>query len=893
MLLAALTAAKGDTGQDEGLGTPEDLEQLRQGAEQEGWTYTIGETPATLIGTEDLCGLVVPDNWRETARFRRMLPEAELPTYFNWCDRGACPPVRHQGRCGSCWAFASTASLESNILIKDGIDVDLSEQWLISCNRDGWGCGGGWVGFYYLKSRLDSCGQSGAVSEDMFPYRCDDVPCGCPHPRDYWIHDWAFIGSDEEIPRVEHIKYAMMMYGPIYSGVCVNSAFAAYTGGIFNGPSCNNSNHAVSLVGWDDEQGANGVWILRNVWGAEWGEDGYMRIEYGTSRVGEAAAFIDYRGTPAIRISLPDSTPRVVPFGKPTTIEVRIHEIHDAIVGTGMLHYSTNGGIYEVVPLAHSEGETYIATLPVPVCSDTIEYYFSAEGLESGPVAKPRMAPVETYSAIVGGVEDILTDDFETDKGWTVANSPPLTAGAWIRATPEWRGSTGDPPADYDGSGKCYLTGRALGEDVDGGYTWLMSPTIDLTGGDDAWISFAIWYTNNLGYGPNIDVLRVYVSNDDGATWTSVRTVGPMTSAGWKRHNIMVSDHLVTTDRMRVRFEASDCHVNHHVEAAVDDFRAGIFRCTVAPDPNMSTAELTHESGSGLTGCPAGDGPDYEYLKVSLRDTSGAAIGGMTADHIDFSVTPAPGCSYVGAASFIFKPVDQVTGPNGEIRFTAVGASSVVGDVDVEIKAAGVRLAATSRLCCKSFDIDLSGLVDLPDLLELSRDYGTPTWRSDFNWDGAVNRADYNIFKEHYWHGMPEPPPNGSLIALIDSLFSEFDGSAGNFDLYNRVLAIVQSAGIEADGAAAPTGVNISPNPSASTVGMTFDLARSMHCSLRIYDVKGRLVSTLADHRFTAGSHTLNWNGRDSTGRSVASGIYFCRLQLDDRTFSTKVVLGR
>jgi len=67
-----------------------------------------------------------------------------LPSSYNWCDLGGCTPVRDQGACGSCWAFGTVGPLESAILIEDGFSKDLSEQWLVSCNTDGWGCNGGW-----------------------------------------------------------------------------------------------------------------------------------------------------------------------------------------------------------------------------------------------------------------------------------------------------------------------------------------------------------------------------------------------------------------------------------------------------------------------------------------------------------------------------------------------------------------------------------------------------------------------------------------------------------------------------------------------------------------------------------------------------------------------------
>ena len=67
-----------------------------------------------------------------------------LPTSYNWCDNNGCTSVRNQGSCGSCWAFGTVGVLESAIRRIDGASRDLSEQYLVSCNSDGWDCDGGW-----------------------------------------------------------------------------------------------------------------------------------------------------------------------------------------------------------------------------------------------------------------------------------------------------------------------------------------------------------------------------------------------------------------------------------------------------------------------------------------------------------------------------------------------------------------------------------------------------------------------------------------------------------------------------------------------------------------------------------------------------------------------------
>ncbi len=275
----------------------EEIEALRSQGEQEGWTFDVGQNPATEYSLDQLCGLKEPPDWQKDARFVEITPSKDLPAAFDWrVEAGGLPSVKNQGGCGSCWAFATVGPLECNIFIQDGIEVNLSEQYLVSCNSSGWGCDGGWWAHDYHEWRTDGCGDSGAVMESQFPYMAYDAPCNCPYePREYWIQDWAYIGASSGVPPTSTIKQAIMDYGPVSVAVYANSAMQAYNGGIFNGCAYGQVNHGVVLVGWDDNDGT-GVWIMRNSWGSGWGEGGYMRMPYGCSQIGYGACYVDYRG---------------------------------------------------------------------------------------------------------------------------------------------------------------------------------------------------------------------------------------------------------------------------------------------------------------------------------------------------------------------------------------------------------------------------------------------------------------------------------------------------------------------------------------------------------------------------------------------------------------------
>jgi hypothetical protein len=268
-----------------------EIARLRAQGQREGWTFTVGRTSVSDIPLEQLCGLKEPANWRQNAVFeddlfgKRAL--ATPPATWDWRDSGKVTSVKNQGSCGSCWDFAHIGSYEAAILVAGGSSYDLSEQWLLDCNTQGYGCDGGW---------LDAWGNmtNGVPLESCYPYTASDGTCKTSCTKYNPLSSWAYVGSSSGVPSTSALKQAIYDHGPVSAAVYANSAMQNYTSGIFNSCSSSSPNHAIVLVGWGST-----YWVMKNSWGTGWGESGYMRITFGCSNIGYAAAYgIPSGGTP-------------------------------------------------------------------------------------------------------------------------------------------------------------------------------------------------------------------------------------------------------------------------------------------------------------------------------------------------------------------------------------------------------------------------------------------------------------------------------------------------------------------------------------------------------------------------------------------------------------------
>ncbi|MCK6485024.1 MAG: S8 family serine peptidase [Phycisphaerae bacterium] len=360
-----------------------------------------------------------------------------------------------------------------------------------------------------------------------------------------------------------------------------------------------------------------GVWIVRVRAFAvnQGGPQGYAVVA-----TGDIQAEI-----PPLSIHLPNGAPTEVSPVNNTDFVVRITPGSENIVpGSPTLHHRVAGDTaFQTSPLTSTGGNNYLASLPPADCGQTLEFYLSAEGDAGSVVTEPADAPTTTYSATLDSIVTLFSDNFETDTGWTVDNAAG-TGGAWERGIPI--GGGGAPSTDYDGSGRCYVTGRLSGDDVDGGPVRVISPIFDLSGAVDPTIRFARWFYNN---NQDIDRLTAAISNNGGQTWVILEQATHAPS--WSLRSFRIRDYVTLTSQVRLRFSVADQPNNSTTEAAVDAVSIIDDVCASVPclkgDINNDGVVDGDDTQRFVELLIQGGGSPYELCAGDVQSTPNGSVG--------------------------------------------------------------------------------------------------------------------------------------------------------------------------------------------------------------------------------------------------------------------------
>ena len=193
-----------------------------------------------------------------------------VPTSVDWRTKGAVTPVKDQGQCGSCWAFSTTGSLEGRDAIATGKLLSYSEQQLVDCDTaDGnQGCNGG-----DMATAMDYTAKNPLMLESEYPYKGVDGSCKAKKGSS------SNKGHTNVKPNSAADLKAAIAEGPVSVAIEADTlVFQFYSGGILNSKSCGTDlDHGVLAVGYGSDNGKD-YYIVKNSWGASWGENGYIKI---------------------------------------------------------------------------------------------------------------------------------------------------------------------------------------------------------------------------------------------------------------------------------------------------------------------------------------------------------------------------------------------------------------------------------------------------------------------------------------------------------------------------------------------------------------------------------------------------------------------------------------
>ena len=211
------------------------------------------------------------------------------PPKYDLREKGWLTPIRNQNPYGTCWAFATYSSLESSLLKFEGSAFDFSENNLANRHSFDWG--------------FDDGGNADMSSAYLLRWEGPILESSDPYPNPDGSSPMTPVRHVQNVPWIpgktthldnDGIKEAVIKYGALWVGYyhensCYNSSHQSYYFPYSFTDGRRHTNHAVAIVGWDDNfsrynfnrlPDGDGAFIVRNNWGDSWGDDGYFYVSY-------------------------------------------------------------------------------------------------------------------------------------------------------------------------------------------------------------------------------------------------------------------------------------------------------------------------------------------------------------------------------------------------------------------------------------------------------------------------------------------------------------------------------------------------------------------------------------------------------------------------------------
>jgi cathepsin F len=194
------------------------------------------------------------------------------PTNFDWFTCGVCTPIYDQGQCGSCWAFSATETIESYFALDGGSLTELSMQQIVDCDTSDGGCNGGEPTTAY--QYVEQAGGLDPLSD--YPYTGENGQCQFNQQEVVAdVTNYNSLSGESGL----YSQTSSSSGGPV--SVCVDaSSWQDYQGGVLT--QCGSDvDHCVQLTGYSGYNQQGAYWIVRNSWGSDWGQNGFIWVEIG------------------------------------------------------------------------------------------------------------------------------------------------------------------------------------------------------------------------------------------------------------------------------------------------------------------------------------------------------------------------------------------------------------------------------------------------------------------------------------------------------------------------------------------------------------------------------------------------------------------------------------
>jgi len=240
------------------------------------WTLGVNHlTDMTQEETKKLLGF--NKNATSPVRNEKYLDISNLADGVDWYTEGAVTPPKNQGQCGSCWAFSTTGAMEGAAWVATHHLYSFSEQQLMEYDTVDAGCNGGLMdnAFNYLKTHKmvteSDCAYKARVPHWPFGRKCTITDAmGVCTVQSY---------TDVPANSVDQLRAALAKQPVSVAIEADRAAFQGYAGGVLTGTSCGtNLDHGVLAVGYGTTADGIEYFLVKNSWGASWGDHGFIKI---------------------------------------------------------------------------------------------------------------------------------------------------------------------------------------------------------------------------------------------------------------------------------------------------------------------------------------------------------------------------------------------------------------------------------------------------------------------------------------------------------------------------------------------------------------------------------------------------------------------------------------